>query len=80
MPFLENHYNTPDNYANLTEVAAPAPVDNPDEQALYRHVSLEEFRSQEQEYVQSQSRNVAGPGESSKNGFWGRLFQKLRQC
>jgi hypothetical protein len=51
-----SYYNIPDNYANLNELATPGPVENPAEQRLYRHLSLEDSRSREQEYVRSQHR------------------------
>jgi CrcB protein len=48
------NYDFPDNYAQLDELADPSPVENPDENPLYLHKSLEEARSQEQEYQRSQ--------------------------
>ena len=50
-------YDVPDSYANLDEVASVFPVQNPDESALYRHHSLEEARSQEQEYQSEKRRH-----------------------
>ncbi|MCJ1479419.1 hypothetical protein MMC13_008104 [Lambiella insularis] len=38
-------YTVPDDYDNLDEVAGPSPVENPDEQKIYRHSSLEQSRS-----------------------------------
>ncbi|KAF2468981.1 uncharacterized protein BDR25DRAFT_304873 [Lindgomyces ingoldianus] len=35
-------YALPENYANLNEVAAPPPVENPVDSAIYRHQSLED--------------------------------------
>lgn len=43
-------YTIPDDYANLDELAAPSPVENPHERSFYRHESLEEDRQSEQEY------------------------------
>ncbi|OAA60510.1 Camphor resistance CrcB protein [Niveomyces insectorum RCEF 264] len=42
-------YDVPDAYANLDELTV-APVENPDENALYEHHSLEETRSRERQY------------------------------
>ncbi len=42
-------YMMPDNYDNLNELEAPPPVENPHEEGLYRHHSLEEYRSGEQQ-------------------------------
>jgi hypothetical protein len=52
-------YTIPDIYANLSELASPAPVENPKEQDLYRHQSLEETRTLEQAYMRHK-RNVEG--------------------
>jgi len=46
----ETHYDIPDNYAHLDELATPSPVENPDEDRIYLHKSLEEAKTQEQEY------------------------------
>ncbi|KAH7419281.1 CrcB-like protein-domain-containing protein [Cadophora sp. MPI-SDFR-AT-0126] len=50
---LQGSYDLPDDYVNLDELAAPSPVENPDEGPLYRHISLEHTRSQEQAYRKS---------------------------
>jgi CrcB protein len=42
-------YDIPDRYANLDELATP-PIENPDEEPIYLHQSLEESRRAEQEY------------------------------
>lgn len=47
-------YNIPDNFANLDEVAVPSPVDNPDEDRIYRLRSLEEVKNEEQQYQRKQ--------------------------
>ncbi|KAH7342745.1 CrcB-like protein-domain-containing protein [Rhexocercosporidium sp. MPI-PUGE-AT-0058] len=46
----QNHYDDPDNYVNLDELAGPSPVENPDEGQLYQHRSLEGTRNQERVY------------------------------
>ena len=46
----EAEYTVPDDYENLDEVAAPSPIENPREQPLYRHESLEERRSHSRGY------------------------------
>ncbi|KAI4134307.1 MAG: hypothetical protein LQ347_001632 [Umbilicaria vellea] len=42
-------YTVPDDYANLDELAAPSPVENPHERSFYRHESLEEDLENEQD-------------------------------
>ena len=42
-------YDIPDRYANLDELGTP-PIENPDEDPIYLHQSLEESRRAEQEY------------------------------
>lgn len=49
-------YDIPDNYANLDELATPSPVENPDEEAVYLHKSLEEAKEQEEQYQQNQTK------------------------
>jgi CrcB protein len=44
---MEHEDNVPDDYGNLDELASPAPVENPDEQRIYRHESLEDTRHPE---------------------------------
>lgn len=64
-------YNIPDNYANLDELATPSPVENPDEDPIYRHKSLEEAKSQEQDYQRNQQierRNSIARGEDPDRG------------
>lgn len=46
-----NGYTIPDIYANLSELACSAPVENPKELDLYHHHSLEEIRTREQDYM-----------------------------
>jgi CrcB protein len=55
-------YDAPDEYANLAEMADVSPVQNPDEDGLYKYRSLEVSRSRDQEYIRSQK---AKPGSSS---------------
>lgn len=42
----EDEYTLPEEYANLNEFAGPSPVENPYEEGLYRHNTLEEEREQ----------------------------------
>ncbi|KFH48453.1 hypothetical protein ACRE_007090 [Hapsidospora chrysogenum ATCC 11550] len=42
-----SEYSVPDDWVNLDELAATAPVENVDEQHIYRHRSLEETRTRE---------------------------------
>jgi hypothetical protein len=48
---MADEYTIPDSWANLNEVASPPPVENPKEQDIYRHHSLEEVRTHEQDYM-----------------------------
>jgi CrcB protein len=50
------HYDIPDNYVHLDELATPSPVENPTEEQIYLHKSLEQAKSQEQEYERNQER------------------------
>ena len=49
-------YDIPDNYVHLDELATPSPVENPTEEPIYLHKSLEQAKSQEQEYERNQER------------------------
>ncbi|KAJ4304250.1 hypothetical protein N0V88_001863 [Collariella sp. IMI 366227] len=42
------------NYANLGETSTVSPVQNPDEEPIRRFISLEQVRSQEQEFAREQ--------------------------
>jgi fluoride exporter len=55
-------YDVPDDFANLTEVDAPSPDENPHEQLQYRRSFLETTRSQEKEYLQDQRRRRLSEG------------------
>ncbi|KAF7559439.1 hypothetical protein G7046_g4726 [Stylonectria norvegica] len=57
----ETSYSVPDDYANLDEVAAPAPVENPQESSVYSHASLDASRSREQRrHRPAQATNTTG--------------------
>lgn len=47
-------YDVPDNYTNLDELATPSPVENPDENPIYFHKSLEEVKAEEQDFQRNQ--------------------------
>lgn len=47
-------YNVPDAYVNAPDVFSAGPVQNPEETGLYKHTSLEDSRSQDQEYLKEQ--------------------------
>lgn len=49
-------YSIPDSWGHLGELAPILPVENPNELSLYRHRTLEEFRSSERECEQEQQR------------------------
>ncbi|EPE29558.1 hypothetical protein GLAREA_00718 [Glarea lozoyensis ATCC 20868] len=55
----EDSYQSPNNYANLDELAATSPVENPSESAAYTHRSLEENRNEE---------NIRERGANDQNG------------
>jgi CrcB protein len=63
-------YDIPDNYVHLDELATPSPVENPDEEPIYLHKSLEGAKSQEQDYQRNQERerraSIAGGEEPPK--------------
>jgi len=54
-PRWGSNYDIPDNYANLDELATPSPIQNPDEDPIYLHTSLEEAKSQEQQFRRNQT-------------------------
>ncbi len=59
-------YDIPDNYVHLDELATPSPIENPDEEAVYLHKSLEEAKDEEEEYQRNQEkerRNSIARGE-----------------
>lgn len=59
-------YDIPDAYANLDEVATTPVVQNPDEELIHRHTSLEQIRAQEQEYGRNEAlrrREPFAPGQ-----------------
>jgi fluoride ion exporter CrcB/FEX len=80
-PSRHPSYDVPDNYANLDELAAPSPVENPDENPIYRHRSLEEFKEQEHEYQQNQQMEIrdslARGGDPEKKGAEGEEEQQV---
>ena len=43
---VEDEYTVPEDYNNLNEFAGPSPVENPHENVLYRHRTLEEEREE----------------------------------
>lgn len=58
----EQQYDVPDSYANLDEIASTSPVQNPDEDPISEHRSLEEEREAEREYRRQQEESGAGEG------------------
>jgi CrcB protein len=66
----EESYDIPDNYAALSELATTPPVENPGENSIYRHISLEAVRSQEAAYRKDHENrkreSVAQPSEGRK--------------
>jgi CrcB protein len=64
----ENEYEIPDDYGNLDELAATSPVENPDDNATYRHRSLEESRDEETAYERQQHDPNQGPTDTGDAG------------
>jgi len=60
----EDRYTAPDCWANLDELAAASPVQNVTDGPIYRHHSLEETRSRDQEYRRSHSSRRQHEGTS----------------
>ncbi|KAF8852274.1 hypothetical protein BDZ45DRAFT_678454 [Acephala macrosclerotiorum] len=58
-------YDFPDNYVHLDELATLSPVENPDEEPVYLHKSLEEAKDQEGQYQRDQ---IKQRGEESAAG------------
>lgn len=50
-------YDVPDTYTNLDETADVSPIQNPHEEPIHRFRSLEQTRSQEQEFARDQKRH-----------------------
>lgn len=62
-------YDVPDEFANLNEVDAPSPDENPHEQLQYRRSFLEITRSQEKQYQRDQRRRrQSGDGADEGGG------------
>ncbi|KAL7918324.1 CrcB-like domain-containing protein [Trichoderma austrokoningii] len=53
-------YDIPDDWANLDEVAATSPVENVNEAPIYRHRSLEQIRSRDNEEREARRASAAG--------------------
>ncbi|KFY22083.1 hypothetical protein V493_06852 [Pseudogymnoascus sp. VKM F-4281 (FW-2241)] len=61
-------YDVPDGLANLNEVDAPSPDENPHEQLQYRRSFLETTRSQQKEYQRDQRRRRQSEGSVDEGG------------
>lgn len=70
-PVIDDEYTLPEEYENLNEFAGPSPIENPHENELYRHRTLEEEREQSRQrrrsraLSQSQSRATQSRSEST---------------
>ena len=53
-------------YANLDELAAPSPVENPEEERVYQRHDLEENRREDQEDALNHSRRSTQPNQKSE--------------
>ncbi|KAI9649329.1 hypothetical protein NHQ30_001901 [Ciborinia camelliae] len=83
----DSEYDIPDDYAQLNELATPSPVENPREDPIYRHKSLEEAKTEEQEYEQDRREQERKrrdsinrgerPPEEEKKGAGARKVSKL---
>lgn len=56
----EDEYNIPDDYNNLGELNRPSPIQNPEEEQIYQHQSLEERISQRQEFERNKKSETGG--------------------
>ena len=56
---MQAQYSIPDAYANLGELSSQSPVENPREQTLYTHHTLEAQRQTEQLYRASEGGGAA---------------------
>lgn len=65
-------YDAPDEYANLGEVANISPIQNPDEDRIYRHTSLEEVRSREQERIRGERERRQSTERADRSHFSGK--------
>lgn len=65
----ETRYAVPDEWANLDELAAPAPVENISDGELYRHESLEEVRSLDRDWQREQSRRRKSQSQEGQPGL-----------
>lgn len=61
-------YDVPEGLANLNEVGAPSPDENPHEQLQYRRSFLETTRSQQKEYQRDQRRRRLSGGGAAEGG------------
>ncbi|OBT56865.1 hypothetical protein VE04_02993 [Pseudogymnoascus sp. 24MN13] len=61
-------YDVPEGLANLNEVDAPSPDENPHEQLQYRRSFLETTRSQQKEYERDQRRRRLSGGGAGEGG------------
>lgn len=59
-------YDLPDEYVNVAELTSTGPVQNRDEAHLYRHESLEESRSLDQDYMRSQAQRRQSSTRSAR--------------
>ncbi|KAK3340342.1 CrcB-like protein-domain-containing protein [Neurospora tetraspora] len=62
------NYDVPDDYANL-EASNISPVQNPDEESITRHETLEQVRSRDQDYLREQKQQRREEPESSENYY-----------
>ncbi|KFX97281.1 hypothetical protein V490_02863 [Pseudogymnoascus sp. VKM F-3557] len=61
-------YDVPEGFANLNEVDAPSPDENPHEQLQYKRSFLETTRSQQKEYQRNQRRQRLSQGGTAESG------------
>lgn len=64
----DGDYDIPGDYAHLNELATPSPVENPREDPIYLHESLEEAKTEEQQYEQDGRRQERSRRDSISRG------------
>lgn len=64
----DGDYDIPENYAHLNELATPSAVENPREDPIYLHESLEEAKTAEQQYEQDRRRQERSRRDSISRG------------
>jgi len=78
---VEDEYTMPENYENLNELAGPSPVENPREEGLYRHITLEDEREESRQRRKSRaaSRSKSRSMSKGRSVSMGRRIPMFRE-